>query len=307
MSHVEWAEYDFSLPPGVTRLGQSAPVDGKEYIMYHGTTRANAAMIMRSGFQQSSKGMLGPGVYLSRDLEKASRYPIDHPDMDKVVIRVRVNVGKVIIINKQGHPRQKTWHDGRYGPVYDTAWVPPNCGMVPSGLEEDCVWDPKRIKILDFSLPPGVTRLGQSAPVDGKKYVMYHGTTKQNAAMIMRSGFTQSPDGMLGRGVYLSRDLQKASRYPIGHPEEDKVVIRVTVNVGKVIAINKQGHPRQKTWHDGTHGPVYDTAWVPPNCGMVKSGLEEDCVWDPKRIQIIDIIKPVPAPGGCGCSEWGYK
>ena len=31
---------------------------------------------------------------------------------------------------------------------YDTAWVPPHCGMVASGLEEDCVWNPQRIIVL---------------------------------------------------------------------------------------------------------------------------------------------------------------
>ncbi|KAK7884789.1 hypothetical protein WMY93_027912 [Mugilogobius chulae] len=48
--------------------------------------------------------------------------------------------------------------------------------------------------------------------------------------------------------------------------------------------------PSAEDWH--YHG--YDTAWVPPNCGMVKSGSEEDCVWDPRRIQIIDLIRPQP-------------
>uniref|UniRef100_A0A3Q3F0J0 PARP catalytic domain-containing protein n=1 Tax=Labrus bergylta TaxID=56723 RepID=A0A3Q3F0J0_9LABR len=146
---MQWAENDFDLPPGVVRLGLSAPVNGKKYVMYHGTTSQAARSIMAKGFQQSSGGMLGPGVYLSRDLNKASRYPIDHPEHDRVVIKVVVNVGRVIAINRQGHPRQKTWHDSRYGEVFDTAWVPPNCGMVPSGLEEDCVWDPSRIKIND--------------------------------------------------------------------------------------------------------------------------------------------------------------
>ncbi|GAA6226245.1 uncharacterized protein LOC108888610, partial [Lates japonicus] len=31
--------------------------------------------------------------------------------------------------------------------------------------------------------------------------------------------------------------------------------------------------------------------------GMVKSGLEEDCVWDPKRIKVINIINPTPVRG----------
>uniref|UniRef100_A0A8P4K3T8 PARP catalytic domain-containing protein n=1 Tax=Dicentrarchus labrax TaxID=13489 RepID=A0A8P4K3T8_DICLA len=142
----------------------------------------------------------------------------------------------------------------------------------------------------DFVLPPGVVRLGVSKPVSGQTYVMYHGTTRQCAQSILRKGFRPSAGGMLGRGVYLSRDLEKASRYPIDCPESDRVVVRVKVNVGKVKAIKHQGHPLQKTWHD--HG--YDTAWVPPNCGMVKSGLEENCVWDPRRIQIIDTINPQP-------------
>nr|XP_033945134.1 uncharacterized protein LOC117451123 [Pseudochaenichthys georgianus] len=250
-------------------------------------------------------------------LFRASRYPIDHPEHDRAVIKVLVNVGRVIAIRKKDHPRQKTWHD--HG--FDTAWVPPNCGMVKSGLEEDCVWDPSRITISkiidpkpvptgacgyidtdtnmqyswaedDFDVPPGVGRLGLSAPGDNRKYVMYHGTTRAIAQSILATGFHPSPDGMLGRGVYLSRDLLKASRYPIGHPEHDKVVIKVVVNVGRVIAINHQYHPQRMTWHD--HG--FDTAWVPPNCGMVKSGLEEDCVWDPSRITISKIINPTPLP-----------
>uniref|UniRef100_A0A665T8I8 Grass carp reovirus (GCRV)-induced gene 2e n=1 Tax=Echeneis naucrates TaxID=173247 RepID=A0A665T8I8_ECHNA len=287
----QWAEDDFDVPRGAFRLSEPQPRDDKTYVMYHGTTSRNAQRIRTSGFQQSADGMLGPGVYLSRDLQKASRYPIDHPEYDRVVIKVTVKVGKVVVINRQGHPLQKTWH--AHG--YDTAWVPPNCGMVKSGLEENCIWDPRQIEIINFikPLPP--------QPRDDKTYVMYHGTTSRNAQRIRTSGFQQSADGMLGPGVYLSRDLQKASRYPIDHPEYDRVVIKVTVKVGKVVVINRQGHPLQKTWH--AHG--YDTAWVPPNCGMVKSGLEENCIWDPRRIEIINFIKPLPVPPQCGA--WGYQ
>ncbi|KAM8824658.1 uncharacterized protein ACB058_020865 [Synchiropus picturatus] len=153
----KWMEDDFVLPRGVTRLIAPQPEEGRTYLMYHGTSRASAASILCfRRFRQSKDGMLGPGVYLSRDLEKASRYPIDHPESDKVVIRVIVNVGKVIAINYQDHPRRTNWHDPGFGPVFDTAWVPPNCGMVKSGLEENCVWDPERITIVDTIEPrPG--------------------------------------------------------------------------------------------------------------------------------------------------------
>lgn len=155
----------------------------------------------------------------------------------------------------------------------------------------------------DFDLPYGAVRLGLSEPERDKTYVMYHGTTRQNAQAIRAAGFRQSAGGMLGRGVYLSRDLEKARRYPIDHPESDKVVIKVVVDVGKVICINRQNHPLQMTWHD--YG--YDTAWVPPKCGMVRSGLEEDCVWDPTRIQILSTIKPRPVQRYYGGGAYGYK
>ncbi|KAB5548931.1 hypothetical protein PHYPO_G00061360 [Pangasianodon hypophthalmus] len=293
-----WAEDD--LDPGVPCLeSYSEPTEGRVYQMYHGTSAQAAAQIMRTGFKQSADGMLGRGVYLSRDLNKASRYPLNLPEHQRVVIRVKVNVGRVKKIDHQNHPLQKTWHD--HG--FDTAWCPPRCGMVPSGLEEDCVWDPRRIQVIDVihprttrvpqwaedDLDPGVPCLeSYTEPTEGKVYRMYHGTSAQAAAQIMRTGFKQSADGMLGRGVYLSRDLKKARRYPLDLPEHQRVVIRVKVNVGRVKKIDYQGHPLQKTWHD--HG--FDTAWCPPRCGMVPSGLEEDCVWDPRRIQVINIIHP---------------
>ncbi|XP_060790885.1 uncharacterized protein LOC132894785 [Neoarius graeffei] len=291
-----WAEYD--LGPGVSCLESwSEPTDGKVYRMYHGTSRQAAAQIMRTGFKQSAGGMLGRGVYLSRDLKKARRYPLHLRENERVVIRVRVKVGRVKKIDYQGHPLQKTWHD--HG--YDTAWCPPRCGMVWSGLEEDCVWDPSRIEVIDIIHPRTISgtffedcmKVNTEEPANGRVYRMYHGTSPQAAAEIMRSGFKQSAGGMLGRGVYLSRDLNKASRYPLELSEHQRVVIRVKVNVGRVKKIDYQGHPLQKTWHD----KGFDTAWCPPGCGMVPSGLEEDCVWDPSRIRVIDIIRPSTTSG----------
>ncbi|XP_076138422.1 uncharacterized protein LOC143121742 [Alosa pseudoharengus] len=295
-----WEEDDF--PEGhLSRLqSRATPADGGVYIMYHGTSREAAASILKTGFKQSSDGMLGPGVYLSRDLEKAIKYPLKLSDHERVILRVKVEVGKVIAITYQHHPLQYTWH----AKGYDTAWCPPNCGMVPSGQEEDCVWDPKRVKVLDvFSPTSRPNRLwaeddfdtsaepkleSLKAPGDGRYYTMYHGTSREAADIIKEKGFRPSSDGMLGRGVYLSRDLQKASRYPRELPVGDRAVLKVTINVGKVIKIDHQKHPMKKTWHE----KGFDTAWCPPKCGMVRSGLEEDCVWDPKRIKIRRIIQP---------------
>ncbi|KAF7705845.1 hypothetical protein C0J45_5523 [Silurus meridionalis] len=119
-----------------------------------------------------------------------------------------------------------------------------------------------------------------------RSYVMYHGTTWENAVKIQRGGFIPSLSGMLGRGVYLSRDFNKAAKYPLKQRNQALAVIQVKVRVGKVKRIDYRGHPLQKTWHQ--HG--YNTAWVPPNCGMVASGLEEDCVYNPSRIKVLQIL-----------------
>merc|ERR1712216_815849 len=103
---------------------------------------------------------------------------------------------------------------------------------------------------------------------------MYHGTSADAAARIQQSGFIPSPSGMLGRGVYLSRDLEKAKVYSKG---ASPVVLKCRVKVGRVKKIHRQGHPMQTTWHDNG----FDSAWLPPNNTMVGTGRTETCVFSP--------------------------
>ncbi|XP_029493068.1 grass carp reovirus (GCRV)-induced gene 2p [Oncorhynchus nerka] len=135
-----------------------------------------------------------------------------------------------------------------------------------------------------------VLELGaEQEPQKGDSYTMYHGTNVQTARLIITNGFRQSPDGMLGPGVYVSRNQQKAERYPLKAPPSNRVVLQLRVNAGRVKRIDKDNHPMQKSWN----AAGYDTAWVPPNCGMqsVPSGLEEDCVFDPQRVVVTSIAK----------------
>uniref|UniRef100_A0A9J7ZVI5 Grass carp reovirus (GCRV)-induced gene 2l n=1 Tax=Cyprinus carpio carpio TaxID=630221 RepID=A0A9J7ZVI5_CYPCA len=175
-----------------------------------------------------------------------------------------------------------------YDEMVKTSWTHPETCVIYTCFQQEAVSFRSNIRGANMwaedDLGPGAPPCLHSykAPVEGNVYRMYHGTSRENAEKIKVSGFKQSSGGMLGRGVYLSRDLEKASRYPLDLPENKRVVLRVK-------KIDKQGHPLQKTWHD--HG--YDTAWCPPKCGMVPSGLEEDCVWDPKRITVIGEISPV--------------
>lgn len=118
---------------------------------------------------------------------------------------------------------------------------------------------------------------------------MYHGTSVTSAHSIITGGFRQSKQGMLGPGVYVSRDMKKAEAYPRGCHSAQRVTLEVSVSVGRVKRIDRDNHELQYTWHD----MGYDTAWVPPNCGMksVPSGFEEDCVYDPKNVQVVGIVQ----------------
>uniref|UniRef100_A0A8C1GL74 Grass carp reovirus (GCRV)-induced gene 2o n=1 Tax=Cyprinus carpio TaxID=7962 RepID=A0A8C1GL74_CYPCA len=120
----------------------------------------------------------------------------------------------------------------------------------------------------------------------GRVYTMFHGTHLTNAKTIIDKGFERSKDGLLGPGVYVSRNIEKAKCYPLNADKKDKVVFKLRVRAGKVKKIDCDNHPLQKSWH--ING--YDSAWVPPNSNIssIKSGREEDCVWDPKRISVVD-------------------
>ena len=115
----------------------------------------------------------------------------------------------------------------------------------------------------------------------GKTIKMFHGTSLENARAILRGGFKASTQGLLGAGVYLSRDMEKARRY-------GDVVVEAVVKVWRVAVIDRPAHRLQRCWH--AHG--YDAAWVPPHCGVVRSGLEEHCVYDPARIGVLGMHTP---------------
>nr|XP_015193295.1 PREDICTED: uncharacterized protein LOC102689962 isoform X1 [Lepisosteus oculatus]XP_015193296.1 PREDICTED: uncharacterized protein LOC102689962 isoform X1 [Lepisosteus oculatus]XP_015193298.1 PREDICTED: uncharacterized protein LOC102689962 isoform X2 [Lepisosteus oculatus] len=117
-----------------------APKRGHGYTMYHGTHKSSARAIVTSGFRPSSGGTLGPGVYCSRDISKAMGYPGSCSPGDRVVLLLRVRVGRVKKIDGHGALLQTSWHQQGY----DTAWLPPS----PGRCEEDCVWDPGRLAVV---------------------------------------------------------------------------------------------------------------------------------------------------------------
>ena len=139
------------LPPERGQLTCCASSDersGTTRTGYHGTTAAAATSILASGFNRSTGGMLGPGVYWTDDIRKTGAYG------DGTVLRVSVRCGKTKRIDVQGHALQTTWHTSA---KYDTAWVPAGCGMVPSELSESCTYSPSRIRVTGISNDRGTS------------------------------------------------------------------------------------------------------------------------------------------------------
>ena len=128
-----------------------------------------------------------------------------------------------------------------------------------------------------------------SCSQDSTVLTMYHGTSLDNAKSIMRDGFRPSVDGLLGPGVYLTRDLVKASHY-------GQAIVEVRAAVGRTAVVNAKGHRLQRSWHyrgAAPGGHAYDSAWIPPDCGVSKSNLEEHCVRDPSRVVAVCIREGV--------------
>ena len=97
--------------------------------------------------------MLGPGVYWSDDVAKTRPYT----RRSGTVLKLMVTNGKTKIIDKCGHPSQRSWH----AEGYDSAYVPPNtaptAGWIQSGLSENCTHDPSRIMVVAVSSDFGKT------------------------------------------------------------------------------------------------------------------------------------------------------
>ncbi|XP_029018220.1 uncharacterized protein LOC114862256 [Betta splendens] len=147
--------------PGVELKPSQKPQNRGVYAMYHGTSVASARLIIAHGFKQSSGGTLGRGVYVSRNRSKASSYPLHAQPADRVVFELRVRVGRVKRIDPNSIFVPLTWQaDG-----YDTAWLPPSAVR----LEEDCVFDPKRVEVVGIAQAPSPSVEKELLQLIGKK------------------------------------------------------------------------------------------------------------------------------------------
>merc|ERR1712098_394232 len=108
--------------------------------MFHGTRPEAAKSIQKEGFKPSTNGMLGPGVYVSQDINKARKH-------GAVVLETEVRTGKVKKIDRQGHSMQKSWANEGYDSV---------CSVQrESGTREQRVRDRKYSRSATLMIPAG--------------------------------------------------------------------------------------------------------------------------------------------------------
>lgn len=77
------------------------------------------------------------------------------------------------------------------------------------------------------------TNAHTNAHADTRTFTAYHGTSWENARKIAKSGFIESSDGQLGRGVYVAKE-DKATRFAENtarHGGTDGVLIKCEVTV----------------------------------------------------------------------------
>ena len=106
----------------------------KVFVMYHATKASNVSSILSDGFKPSTGGMLGPGLYLSRDIDKTRAY-------GDVCLKVLAYTGKTRKMDSADN--SGSWRD-----TYDSAFLPPNNSVVKSRREETCVKSVDQVIVL---------------------------------------------------------------------------------------------------------------------------------------------------------------
>ena len=282
---------------------------------YHATSLDAAIKIQQTGFRPSTKGMLGAGVYITNHVRKTEKYMERNSCVHGgVVLKLEVDLGNClrVVSAKMSHGAH-AWTR-----THDSVWWDRG-----NNKGENCVKDPKRIKIVDAYLGKAAEaqkagyfveagKVVKKAPKTG--WVMagdelaptefYHGTSLEGALAIQDDGFRVDLAGsndstMLGQGVYITTSLLKAYAYADNVHKKGKrrphggAVLKLKVDLGKCYRC-KGGKKMKKDGKGPDDLPMrkdwmnrgYDSCWSPAGYGGVRG---EHCVRDPKRIEVVDV------------------
>ena len=128
---------DFSKRPVLVHTD----ADGFEhhfYVMYHATGASRVESILDKGFHESAGGMLGPGFYVSRDIEK-TRFYATRDEPSGACFKLLAYAGKTKMVKTEAEMQK--CKEGSWGSEYDSIYLPPNNDVVDSKREETCLRD----------------------------------------------------------------------------------------------------------------------------------------------------------------------
>ena len=114
--------------------------------LFHGTKCEHGGSIHTEGLQASTKGRLGPGVYLTT--QKEALKVAEHRGYGKSVycIEVEVDVGHMKTLKGNGDDLRGSWSSHRYHTC--KSHHPPGVGVLHYSFPEWCVKNPSRLKIV---------------------------------------------------------------------------------------------------------------------------------------------------------------
>lgn len=105
--------------------------------------------------------------------------------------------------------------------------------------------------------------------------IAYHGTDPFTAKIIFQNGFKASQSGLLGRGVYVTKNRRFAKCL-------GRTVIKVNVDLGNVLV-----NPPPEEW-ENWHEKGYDSVHMESTA--TNPNREQHCIYDPKRVTFLEII-----------------
>ena len=120
--------------------------------LYHGTSLQAALNIQEQGFKTdriSHGSNLGRGVYASSSIAKANSYA---NDKTSVVLLLKVDLGRCAMTTRM----RTDWH-----PAFDSIYYR------NSYADEFCIWDPKRVTVVDVIPTCGMDLMTAGYKVNG--------------------------------------------------------------------------------------------------------------------------------------------
>jgi len=231
------------------------------FVMYHSTKREYIQDILTNGLKVSDKKehlVLGSGLYVSRDLNKAKPY-------GHFTLKLLVYPGKTKTVVDPDDPLKTEWQQ-----EFSSAWIPPKNRVTGSQLEETCVKSAAQVRILGLVrgwefLPNDLKRNVKNAANTGDtldkhdNYMLESmledlGIVYSKLVNMSRSMFLEAtPQGEVQLSDWNDKEEQEWSRTWDNCYENKKTGLVLTRTGNKVVmeAVNMQIDRRQKWRMDG--------------------------------------------------------